>query len=378
MIDRDLAGGRASPPTWYRPMPDGRVRCELCPRGCTMREGQRGFCFVRGVHQGRVVLTSYGRASGFAVDPIEKKPLHHVLPGTQVFSFGTAGCNLGCRFCQNHSISKARLVETLSASATPQGVAQLALRAGCRSVAFTYNDPVIFAEYAIDCAEACREAGLLPVVVTAGYICAEPRQAFFAPMSAANVDLKAFTEDFYRKLTFSELGPVLDTLRYLVHETDVWVEITTLLIPGQNDTPAEVERLVGFIADELGTEIPLHFSAFHPDYKMMDLQTTPATTLQRARRQAQEAGLRYVYTGNISDPAGQSTLCPHCGAVAIGRDRFRVTSLSVDETGRCEACGGRIAGRFGAVDTPDAADTMDTMDAVDTGDAGRAREAATR
>jgi len=341
-----IEGGHPSPPDWYTVQPDGRVRCELCPRYCTMKEGQRGFCFVRGAHDGRVVLTSYGRASGFCIDPIEKKPLNHFHPGTSVLSFGTAGCNLGCRFCQNHDISKARQMDRLMDIATPEAIAEAAERSECRSVAFTYNDPVIFAEYAIDTAAACRARGLKTVAVTAGYITDVARPAFFDAIDAANVDLKAFTEDFYRKLTFSELGPVLDTLRYLKHETDVWFEITTLVIPGHNDSEAEIAELSEWVVDELGPEVPLHFSAFHPDFKMRDLPRTPASTLARARRQALEAGLKHVYTGNVHDHAGQSTYCAGCGELLIGRDWYELDTWALDDQGQCKSCGHPLAGRF--------------------------------
>lgn len=313
-----------------------------------MKEGQRGFCFVRGVQDGRVELTSYGRASGFCIDPIEKKPLSHFLPGTSVLSFGTAGCNLGCRFCQNHDISKAREMETLADEAAPRAIADAAARAGCRSVAYTYNDPVIFAEYAIDTALACRERGVASVAVSAGYITEKAREAFFSAMDAANIDLKAFTEDFYRKLTFSELAPVLDTLRWIQRESRVWLEITTLLIPGRNDSEAEIAELVEWVGAELGTEVPLHFTAFHPDFKMRDVPATPAATLRRARAQALAAGLRHVYTGNVHDPAGQSTYCAGCGALLIERDRYSLGRWGLDAEGSCTACGHRLAGRIEA------------------------------
>lgn len=311
-----------------------------------MKEGQRGFCFVRGVEDGRVVLTSYGRASGFCIDPIEKKPLNHFLPGSSVLSFGTAGCNLGCRFCQNHDISKARAMDTLADVATPEAIAAAAVDAGCRSVAFTYNDPVIFAEYAIDTAHACRERGIASVAVSAGYIMPQARADFYGVMDAANIDLKAFTEGFYHKLTFAHLQPVLETLEWLKHESKVWLEITTLLIPGHNDSEAEIAKLVEWVAEKLGTDVPLHFSAFHPDFKMQDIPPTPPATLRRAREQAIAAGLKHVYTGNVHDPAGQSTYCASCGALVIERDWYALGAYQLDEGGRCNACGYALAGRF--------------------------------
>ncbi len=348
MASGERLEGHPAPDSWQTRMPDGRTRCDLCPRFCTMKEEQRGFCFVRGVADGRVVLTSYGRASGFCIDPIEKKPLNHFLPGSSVLSFGTAGCNLGCRFCQNHDISKARQMERLADEATPEAIAEAAAGAGCRSVAYTYNDPVIFAEYAVDTAHACRERGVASVAVSAGYITDAARESFFGAMDAANIDLKAFTEDFYRKLTFSELAPVLETLKWLRHESSVWLEITTLLIPGHNDSEGEIAQLVEWVAEELGDEVPLHFSAFHPDFKMDDVPATPPATLARARSQALAAGLKHVYTGNVHDRAGQSTYCAACGELLIERDWYTLGAWKLDEHGRCAACGHALAGRFDA------------------------------
>ncbi|HSM14734.1 MAG TPA: AmmeMemoRadiSam system radical SAM enzyme [Thermoanaerobaculia bacterium] len=325
---------------------DGRVRCDVCPRGCSLREGQRGFCYVRACEGGEVVLTSYGRSSGFCVDPIEKKPLDHFLPGTAVLSFGTAGCNLACRFCQNWDISKSREWDRLSDRADPETIARAALDLGCRSVAFTYNDPTIFLEYAIDVARACRELGIHPVSVSAGYICPEPRRRLYAAMDAANIDLKAFTEAFYRKVCGGELEAVKETLVYLKRETEVWLEVTTLLIPGHNDSDSEIALLSAWFAAELGPDVPLHFTAFHPDWKMRDLPPTPPETLSRARRIAMEHGLRYVYTGNVHDAEGGSTYCPGCGTKLIGRDWYTLTTWRLDAEGRCERCGTGIPGRF--------------------------------
>jgi len=341
MIEPGVVRGR-----WWQRLPNGRVRCELCPRLCTLKDGQRGFCFVRQARDEGIALTSYGRASGFCIDPIEKKPLNHFYPGTSVLSFGTAGCNLGCRFCQNWDISKAREMDRLGDWAPPDAVARAAKEAGCRSVAFTYNDPVIFAEYAIDCAEAAHELGLATVAVTAGYIMPEARRDFFAAIDAANVDLKAFSEHFYEKLCFANLAPVLDTLIWLRRETRVWLEITTLLIPGHNDSPEEVGQLCDWIAENLGGDVPLHFSAFHPDFKMTDLPPTPASTLARARDRAQAAGLHHVYTGNVHDPAGQSTYCASCGELVVERDWYRLGRYGLNDQGRCLACGGALAGHF--------------------------------
>ncbi|MDQ7041561.1 MAG: AmmeMemoRadiSam system radical SAM enzyme [Rhodothermus sp.] len=333
---------------YWQPLKDGRVQCDLCPRHCKLHEGQRGFCFVRMNQDGQIVLTTYGRSSGFCIDPIEKKPLNHFLPGTAVLSFGTAGCNLGCRFCQNWDISKSREMDTLADEAAPETIARAAKALGCQSVAFTYNDPVIFHEYAIEVARACHAHGLRTVAVTAGYVCPEPRAEFYVHMDAANVDLKAFSESFYRKICAGALAPVLDTLRYIYHETNTWLEITTLLIPGENDSNAELHALTEWIVTQLGPDVPLHFTAFHPDWKMRDRPPTPPATLRRARAIALKNGLRYVYVGNILDPEGQSTYCHVCGALLIGRTGYRITAWHLDARGRCPDCGTPCAGVFEA------------------------------
>jgi pyruvate formate lyase activating enzyme len=330
---------------WSR-LEDGRVVCELCPRLCKLKEGQRGFCFVRENRDGGMVLTTYGLSSGFCVDPIEKKPLNHFYPGTGVLSFGTAGCNLACKFCQNWSISKSRETHTLADTASPEAIAEAAVTSGSRSVAFTYNDPVIFLEYAVDVAVACHERGLKTVAVTAGEILPAPRAEFFAHMDAANVDLKAFTEGFYARLCGGALQPVLDTLEYLAHETGVWVELTTLLIPGENDSADEIDEMTRWVVSKLGPEVPMHFSAFHPDFKMNDISPTPPETLTRARRIALDNGVRYAYTGNVVDPAGGSTYCHSCGELIIGRDWYRLGTWRLDDRGCCLHCGARCAGRF--------------------------------
>jgi pyruvate formate lyase activating enzyme len=334
---------------WWQRLSDGRIQCNLCPRLCKLREGQHGFCFIRQANGDGIVLTSYGRASGFCIDPIEKKPLNHFYPGTSVLSFGTAGCNLGCRYCQNWDISKARRFDSLGDWASPEIVAQAAAREGCQSLAFTYNDPVIFAEYAIDCALAARAQGIKTVAVTSGYITPEARGDFFEHIDAANVDLKAFTESFYSSVCLAHLEPVLDTLVWLTQETEVHVEVTTLLIPGYNDSEHEVAQLCNWFVEHLGPEVPLHFTAFHPDYKMLDTPPTPVQTLRRARRQALEAGLFYVYTGNIHDSVGQSTYCPNCRARVIERDWYRLGRWQLDPEGCCTFCQTPIRGHFNAV-----------------------------
>jgi pyruvate formate lyase activating enzyme len=330
---------------WTR-LADGRVRCDVCPRLCSLREGQRGFCAVRAAEGGEIVLTTWGRSSGFCVDPIEKKPLHHFLPGTPVLSFGTAGCNLACRFCQNWDITKARETEALADQASPERIADAALRLGCRSVAFTYNDPIVFLEYAADTARACRARGLRTVAVTSGYVLPAARAELFEHVDAANVDLKAFHEEFYAKVTGGHLEAVLDTLRWLVHETDVWVETTTLLIPGLNDSDAELRRMTRWVVDELGPHVPMHFSAFHPDWKMLDRPPTPPATLTRARGIALQRGLRYAYTGNVHDLDGGETPCHVCGTTLIARDGYELAGWRLDRRGRCAACGTPCAGVF--------------------------------
>jgi len=341
----ELEGSQFPARYWHR-LADGRIQCDVCPRFCKLHEGQRGLCFVRARAGDAMVLTTYGRSSGFCVDPIEKKPLNHFLPGTPVLSFGTAGCNLTCKFCQNWDISKAREIDRLNDRADPAAIAAAAVQLGCRSVAFTYNDPVIFLEYAIDTAKACRAAGLATVAVTAGYVAPEARREFFAHMDAANVDLKGFTENFYRTVCGGHLDAVQDTLAYLKRETNVWFEITTLLIPGENDSDSEIDALSRWVADALGPDVPLHFTAFHPDWKMREKPATPPATLSRAREIACANGVRHVYTGNVHDPAGGSTWCHGCGALLIGRDWFELTRWRLCEDGRCRDCGTPLAGVF--------------------------------
>jgi len=348
MSDTGLpAAAESTVPTgyWHR-REDGRIQCDLCPRLCTLQEGQRGLCFVRARHDDQIVLTTYGRASGFCVDPVEKKPLNHFYPGTSALSFGTAGCNLACRFCQNWDISKSREYDTLTDRASPEAIAQRAVALGCRSVAFTYNDPVIFHEFAVDVAAACRAQGVRTVAVTAGYVMPEPRAEFYSAVDAANVDLKGFTEEFYRKACAGHLAPVLETLEYIHNETDVWLEVTTLLIPGLNDSTADVDRLTSWIVERLGPDVPLHFTAFHPDFKMLDRPPTPRATLTAARQVAIDNGLRYVYTGNVQDTAGQTTNCHHCGGVLIERDGYRLGRWNLDDSGRCLSCGRTCPGVF--------------------------------
>lgn len=332
---------------WHQ-LEDGRIQCDLCPRFCKLKDGQRGLCFVRAREGNTIVLTTYGRSSGFCIDPIEKKPLNHFLPGTPVLSFGTAGCNLACKFCQNWDISKSRETDTLADAASPEKIAHTAKQFNCRSVAYTYNDPIIFLEYAVDVAEACRAKGIKNVAVTAGYISESPREVFFNAMDAANVDLKAFSEKFYYKITGSHLQPVLDTLKYIKHETDVWLELTTLLIPGENDSEQEMEAMTQWVVEHLGPNVPMHFSAFHPDWKMLEHPPTPLSTLVRARDIALKNGVRYAYTGNVHYREGDSTYCHNCHKQLIGRDWYELSDWHLTADGICEYCGIPCAGVFEA------------------------------
>jgi pyruvate formate lyase activating enzyme len=329
---------------WWQTEEDGRILCTLCPRFCRMSDGQAGFCFIRKNIDGQLYSLGYGSSTGFAIDPIEKKPLNHFLPGTGVLSFGTAGCNLGCRFCQNWSISKAKLDEARSMTASPEQVVRLAQQHGVPSVAFTYNDPVIWGEFVIDISRLAREHDLKSVMVTAGYITPQARPEVFRYIDAANVDLKAFTERFYHKITFSHLDPVLDTLRWLKNDTDIWFEITNLMIPGENDAPDETKRLCDWIVENLGDAVPLHFTAFHPDFKLMDKPRTPAATLRRARQIALGAGVKYCYVGNVVDDEGQTTYCPSCRRVLIRRSWHDLLEYHIIGD-RCP-CGQEVPGCF--------------------------------
>ena len=336
------------PTKYWHKLDDGRIQCDLCPRFCKLQEEQQGLCFVRERRQDQIVLATYGRSSGFCVDPIEKKPLNHFLPGTPVLSFGTAGCNLACKFCQNWDMSKSCEMDILADEASPETIARAASELGCRSVAYTYNDPVIFHEYAIDVAQACRERGIKSVAVTAGYVCDEPRAEFYRYMDAANVDLKSFTERFYHQVTGSHLQPVLETLIYLKHQTKVWFEITTLLIPGENDSEQEIEALTQWVVEQLGPDVPMHFTAFHPDWKMREIPHTPTATLTMARNIAIKNGVRYAYTGNVSDLPGGSTYCHQCGQILIGRDWYELSEWNLTADGKCRFCEAPCAGVFEA------------------------------
>ncbi len=344
--EEDLESPFHKPGRYWHPIENGeKIFCDLCPRACVLKEGDRGFCFVRQNIGGEMFLTTYGRSTGFCIDPIEKKPLNHFLPGTSILSFGTAGCNLGCRFCQNWDISKSREIERLSEKATPEMIAQAAKQLGCRSVAFTYNDPVIWLEYAVDTAKACHEVGIKAVAVTAGFITEQARPEFYSVIDAANVDLKAFTEQFYKRLTLSDLQPVLDTLKWLKHESNVWFEITNLVIPEENDSPDEIKRMCDWIAENLGCDVPVHFTAFHPDFQLTHRPNTPPNTLVRARDQALKAGLKFVYTGNVDDVKNQSTYCSNCKEMLIERNWYELGMYKIKD-GKCMNCSTVVPGVF--------------------------------
>ncbi len=330
---------------WHK-LYDGRIQCDLCPRLCKLNDGQRGLCFIRARKGDALLLTSYGRSSGFCIDPIEKKPLNHFYPGTSVLSFGTAGCNLTCKFCQNHDISKAKYMDAMQDQASPGMIAKAAQAAGCASVAYTYNDPIIFLEYAVDVAHQCRIRGIKNIAVTAGYISQIAREEFFKEMDAVNIDLKAFSQDFYYKLCTAKLQPILETCKYLKDETDIWFEITTLLIPDENDSNQELEQLCQWVIDNLGNDVPIHFSAFHPDFKMTDKNKTPMNTLLRAYKIAKDAGVNHVYCGNIHHQESDTTYCPNCNEILIARDWYEINKYNLGQDGHCQNCNSKIAGRF--------------------------------
>lgn len=330
---------------WWETLPNGKILCTLCPRYCTIGNGQKGFCYIRENIDNILYSTGYGRPTGFAIDPIEKKPLSHFLPGTNVLSFGTAGCNLGCKFCQNWTMSKSKIDDINSLESTPDQVVKLAKRHGTPSIAYTYNDPTIFGEYVIDISKLAREENIKNVMVTAGYIDKEARKEVYKYIDAANVDLKAFTETFYHNLTFSHLNDVLETLLWLNNETEIWIEITTLLIPGENDSEDEIRKLASWIVKNLNENIPLHFTAFHPDFKMKDKPRTPTSTLNSARIIAIEEGIKHCYIGNVHSIEGQTTYCPNCKEPVIIRDWHSVLDIRMNGN-ICMNCKSEIAGIF--------------------------------
>ena len=333
-----------APARWWHPEGDA-LRCELCPHGCRIARGRRGACGVRENREGQLVSLVARTTSGLAVDPIEKKPLYHFLPGSKVLSLGTVGCTLRCRFCQNWTISQAGTIDGLS-SVGPQELVTLALAEGCPSVAFTYNEPAVFAEWALEAAEACHAGGLAAVAVSAGFFQPEAALQFFGAMDAANIDLKAFSDGFYRRLCGASLAPVLETLEIIRHRTRCWLEVTTLLIPGENDTDVEIRNLCRWVVRALGPDVPVHFSAFHPDHRMRSVPATPRRTVARARTIGLEQGLRFVYSGNVADLEGSTTRCPHCQTTLVTRDGFRVNESRWSDPGVCPGCGGLVAGRW--------------------------------
>lgn len=337
---------RHFPTKYWHALDNGRVQCDLCPHACKLLEGQHGLCLGRARYKDKIVLTTYGRSSGFCIDPIEKKPLNHFLPGTPSLSFGTAGCNLSCKFCQNWSISKASTIEILRDTVMPEKIASAAEQFKCKSVAFTYNEPIIFMEYGIDVALECHKRDIKTIAVTNGYICPQPAKEFFQYIDATNVDLKGFTDEFYQKITGAHIKPILDTLIYLKHETKVWLEITCLLIPGENDSEAEITRSTKWIAEELGVDVPIHFSAFLPAWKILDTPPTSKETLVKARYIAMKNGIRYVYIGNIYDNEGSSTYCHNCGKCVIARSLYEIKDYQLTDSGDCKFCGTKCAGVF--------------------------------
>lgn len=330
---------------WWEPAEKNKILCTLCPRYCKIGEGQPGFCYIRQNHGGKLYTLGYGNPTGFAIDPIEKKPLNHFHPGSSILSFGTAGCNLGCKFCQNWSISKAKLDDSNSLSASPEDVVKLAKQYKAPSIAYTYNDPTIFGEYVIDISKIAREEKINSVMVTAGYIDKKARKDVYKYIDAANVDLKGFTERFYNKVTFSSLKDVLDTLVWLKNETGIWFEITTLLIPGENDSTEEIQNECDWILNNLGDSVPLHFTAFHPDFKMRNINHTPKSTLKTAREIALKSGIKFCYVGNIHNSEGQTTYCPNCKTALIKRDWHSVYSNEIAD-GKCYKCNQVIPGVF--------------------------------
>lgn len=344
--ERPVSGDPAPLARFWTSLTEDRIRCDLCPHRCVLREGERGRCFVRRMGQGKLEATSYGWVSGIAADPVEKKPLYHFLPDSKSLSFGVIGCNLSCVFCQNGAISQPKDFRALQQAVQPAAIAEEAIRSGCPSVSFTYNEPIVSIEFTLDVAAACRKQGLRTVAVTAGYIEPEPALEFFRAMDAANVDLKAFTDDFYRRLCGSRLAPVLDTLELIHQETDCWLELTTLIIPGENDSRDELDRMSRWVVDRLGPDVPMHFSAFHPTYHLTECQATNPETLRMARELARENGVRYAYTGNIEDPEGQSTYCPLCGQQVMERSGYQIRRCGLTDGGCCTRCKTAIAGKW--------------------------------
>jgi len=322
----------------------GKVRCSLCRFRCLIAEGQRGICGVRENSGGVLYTLVYGRSIAEQIDPIEKKPLFHYYPGSTTFSIATAGCNFRCLHCQNYEISQLPAVrrEIPGRELPPPEIVRRAAAAGCRSISYTYTEPTIFYEYAFDTAVLARQAGLGNVFVTNGYITPEALEKFAPYLDAANIDLKGFSEKFYREVAGATLAGVLDSLK-VFKRLGIWIEVTTLIIPGHNDDEADLKGIARFLVEELGPETPWHVTAFYPTYKMLDRPPTPVATLRRARQIGLQAGLRYVYEGNIPGEGGENTLCPGCRRQVIERRGFHLGTVSIRD-GRCGFCGCALDG----------------------------------
>jgi pyruvate formate lyase activating enzyme len=322
---------------------NNKVQCEICPRRCEMPLNQSGYCYVRKNINGQVVLETYGYNTGLAIDPVEKKPMYHFYPASKVLSFGTLGCNMGCLFCQNSSTTKVKAPINQCQTAAPEQIVNTAKAYGCKCVAFTYNDPIVFFEYAIETAKLCRKAGIKTIAVTSGYMNPEPAKEFYSLMDGANIDLKGFSDDFYIKNCSAHLPPVLETIKYAVNKTKCFVELTTMLIEGENDQ--FIEQECEWILKNLGDSVPLHFSAFFPKYKFVNRPATTYETLEKAYKKAKEMGLKYVYTGNLSTIETSTTYCKKCGEPLIKRDGYNIIGNNVED-GKCKFCNTKVDGRF--------------------------------
>lgn len=339
-LEKGFLGQKVSP--YFTSLDNGRIRCELCPRFCEVDKGERGYCRVRENRNGQYYSLVYGNPCAVHVDPIEKKPFFHVLPGTLSFSLATAGCNLNCKFCQNWEISQARPDNTLNYRLPPEQAVEAAVRSQCRSIASTYVEPTIFIEYMLDLGRLAKEQKLLKVIHSNGYINTAPLQDLCRVLDAACIDLKGFTDEYYRELTEGTLNPVLATLKQL-RERKVHTEIVTLIVPGKNDDMQQLRAMSRWIRTELGPEVPLHFSRFTPLYKLRSLPPTPVATLERARQTALEEGLHFVYIGNVPGHEAEHTTCPQCKTRVIERIGYRVQTVQLQD-GKCAKCGQAIPG----------------------------------
>ncbi len=319
---------------FYRKLDGKRVQCLLCPNRCILSPGQIGICRARKNIKGKLYSLVYGKIAAAHLDPIEKKPLYHFLPQSKAFSIATTGCNLRCKFCQNWEIAQVFPWEVETIEMSPEEVVQEAIERGAEVIAFTYTEPVVFYEYMLDIAKLAKEKGLKTVMITAGYINEEPLRELLKYLDAVKVDFKGFNDEFYQKMTIGHVEPVLRTMK-IVKEEGVWLEIVNLVIPGENDSEKDIKNLILWVKNNLGEEVPLHFTRFHPDYKLLNLPPTPIETLKKARKMAQALGLKYVYTGNIYDPEGSTTFCPDSHQPAVVREGFFVKEYNLDEEGRC-------------------------------------------